>query len=910
MASLAQAEKPLHSYFYPPEKVKAARQNLQRYEWGAEALARARQAAEPWMNLSDDAMWALMFGNTITRSWMVWSNGYCPACKEGVPMYKWQPSAFERPWKLRCPHCGELFPKNDFGAYYRSGLDAHGVFDPALADRALLYNTEHPDPSEPLHRFGVDDGEGYREGDKVWRFIGNYLIYGIWRQQILSGLETLADAYILTGEPAYARKAGILLDRVADLYPTMDFRTQGLVYEIPKGRGYVSNWHSCCPETTRLVMVWDKIRGAMQNDNELVAFLSQKASTHRLDNPKATFADIRRNIEDGLLRDPLANKPKVDSNFPMTDVLYITIKKVLGTEESMAEAEEMIDAMIAEGIAYDGLSGEKGLVGYSKIFPTFLAQFAGKMLRAEPDFLERKISAFPRLAKTWRFHIDTHCLGKFYPLVADGGTFTHPIERYVAMGARKPTETDAHLMEPSNYTLLWRLYQVTGDMDYLRVLWKMNDASPEGLLYDLCIGPEENAEIAKAIHEKILEEGPDIRLDGVLYEEWRLAIARSGLDNQRRALWMHFGPSGRHNHADGMNLGLFAFNLSLLPECGYPAVQFGGWRSDRGRWYARTAAHNTVVVDRQDQQSRMGRANLWVDGEALHAFGAEGPDLIPDATTYGRMAALVDTPDGNFYVFDVFRVAGGKEHLKFTHSGFGVLQTEGLETAPPEKPMPEEWQLRHIGFDPSPPRPFVANWAIRDHFEAREPGAPTVQFRQTDLTRDAQAGRCEMWVALGVSTNEQAWIPRAVTRRVAPDDGPLQSLFVGFLEAWEVAAPVRSVERLDATPPDDAHGPVVAQVELEGGGWDLLVAHHAAPEAALSIQAQGARLETDASLALVRLDASGKVVRMALQGGAHLRYGERQVRHSQGDTYTEVVFEGDAPRTASRSDWQPAATLP
>ena len=61
---------------------------------------------------------------------------------------------------VQCPHCHELFPKNDFEKFYRSGLDAHGVFDTTRADRSLLYNTEHPDPKDPLHAFGVDDGEG------------------------------------------------------------------------------------------------------------------------------------------------------------------------------------------------------------------------------------------------------------------------------------------------------------------------------------------------------------------------------------------------------------------------------------------------------------------------------------------------------------------------------------------------------------------------------------------------------------------------------------------------------------------------------------------------------------------------------------------------------------------------------
>jgi len=133
------------------------------------------------------------------------------------------------PYKVQCPHCDETFPKNDFYKFYLSGLDEYGVFDPQKADRSLLFNVDHPDFDDPLNKFGVDDGEGYVEDDKRWRFIGAYLVYGQWKQAILGGIRNLASAYLITGNPVYAHKAGVLLDRVADLYPTHDFGKQGLV---------------------------------------------------------------------------------------------------------------------------------------------------------------------------------------------------------------------------------------------------------------------------------------------------------------------------------------------------------------------------------------------------------------------------------------------------------------------------------------------------------------------------------------------------------------------------------------------------------------------------------------------------------------------------------------------------------
>ena len=186
------------SSLYPPAIVAQLRENAAEGGWAADVLHAAVANAAPWRAMSDDALWDLMFGATITRSWMVWSNGHCPACKEPVPMYEWKMDPHNHAWKVQCPHCKERFPKNDFHAFYRSGLDEHGVFDPARGDRTLLFNAEHPGTEDPLRNFGVDDGEGYVDGDKRWRFIGAYLIYGQWKGLILDGIRTLS-------RPTYSR---------------------------------------------------------------------------------------------------------------------------------------------------------------------------------------------------------------------------------------------------------------------------------------------------------------------------------------------------------------------------------------------------------------------------------------------------------------------------------------------------------------------------------------------------------------------------------------------------------------------------------------------------------------------------------------------------------------------------------
>lgn len=220
----------MRSVFFPESALTVLRANL---SIDSHAQAQAEEcltAAREWSERSDDELWSAMFGATIKRSWMVWSNGHCPSCKKSVPMYEWKMDPLNTSWKTTCPHCAEQFPKNDFGAFHQSGLDVHGVFDPTSADRSLLFNAEHPSPDDPLHQFGVDDGTGYFDGTNRWYFIGSWLVKGQWKQYILAGIRTLSLAYAMSGDRVFAHKAAILLDRVADLYPTFDYLTQGLTY--------------------------------------------------------------------------------------------------------------------------------------------------------------------------------------------------------------------------------------------------------------------------------------------------------------------------------------------------------------------------------------------------------------------------------------------------------------------------------------------------------------------------------------------------------------------------------------------------------------------------------------------------------------------------------------------------------
>ena len=384
------------SVFFNSHAREILQKSIKDKDWAQQIKNECIEKANPWLELSDNELWSLVFGSNISRSWMVWSDGFCPSCKKDVRMYDWIIDPFKNPWKVKCPHCDELFPKNDFYSYYLSGMNENYIFDPQLANQALLLNEDHPDKNDPKFQFGVDDGEGYVSGENRWRFIGAYLIYGQWKKMIVEGIYQLSLAYVMTGEQIYAHKAGILLDRIADVYPLFDYSKQGYTYEKQNsivGQGYVSVWHDACVETRLFALAYDQIFDGIKNDNKLVRFLAAKAKKYKLNNPKSNFKLIQSNIQNRIFLDAKKNRHKIESNFPQTDITFILIDTILSWHDNQDNIRNDIKKMLTRATAVDGLSGEKGLASYSAHVPRTLSRFLAFYDRLDKNFIKNMVSA-------------------------------------------------------------------------------------------------------------------------------------------------------------------------------------------------------------------------------------------------------------------------------------------------------------------------------------------------------------------------------------------------------------------------------------------------------------------------------------------------------------------------------------
>lgn len=334
------------STYYTEEKVTNARNNAARFDWAKNERDSAVARADTYVALGYDYLWNLVTPQTLPRSYGVNQQLGSPVTGKEIDKYGNYPytaNPVEEPWKITDPSSGYKFPTNDFGAFYESGLDEHGIFREELADRSLLVNELYPERGPT---WGVDDGNGWVDEDgNYYTFVAYYIHWHLWHGGIIrNALEALTNAYIYTGDMKYARAGIILLDRIADVYPDMDVSAYDASVYLNshggRGTGKVigSIWE------TSLVQYFLRAYDAffpVMDDDEVLAFLGAKGELHKL-SFKDSAAGLRKNVEDGIVREvyPGVKTAKIVGNFGFHQSALALAAVVMDT---LPETQEWID---------------------------------------------------------------------------------------------------------------------------------------------------------------------------------------------------------------------------------------------------------------------------------------------------------------------------------------------------------------------------------------------------------------------------------------------------------------------------------------------------------------------------------------------------------------------------------------
>ncbi|MEK3910891.1 heparinase II/III family protein [Paenibacillus sp. FSL H7-0331] len=681
------------STYYTPKKVQAARNNIAKYDWAKTIRNDAVAEADRYLRRGSSLLWESITPQTIPRSYTVNQYEGSPITGQELNQYGAYPYEFnvgKEPWKLTDPSSGYKFPTNDYGAYYKSGLNANGIFDSNLADRNLLVNQLYPDKGKT---WGVDDGSGWIDasGNK-FTFIAYYNHWAIWRDFVNKALLSLRDAYLYTGDPKYASAGIILLHRIADVYPSMDvsaykwddgFRnSHGLT-----GQGKIlgSVWEAALLRD--IISCYDAFFPAMQdNDSDWVRFLEERRKIYYPDEEPLNAGSIRKHIEDQILRQiyPAVKKAQIYGNVGFHQSTLAMAAVVL---DDPSVTREWIDFIFRTGglmedskgvrvtggninyvlmydVDRDGL-GNEASPEYNSYWLDNLRQVAD-ILNGYDRYPEMDIYQNVKFHKMFSAFVPFVLSGKYSPSIGDSGSTGKP-EIWL------------------NKKALVKGFEVYGDPILAQAAVFANKNSITGLINDIfMLDPDTTI---KNIQNVIKTQGT-LQLNSVNLSGYGLAILRDGTtrtaedmkktDNQRD-LWMYYGRnSTSHAHKDSLNLGMHAFGLDLMPDLGYVSYADNNWLSMY--WERNTISHNTVTVDKSIQSESWTGNPLHFDNTGqVQLIDVEAPHVYSQTELYRRTTSLIRVDDNNSYAVDFFRVQGGSNHDFSFHTGDGVLTTQGLK---------------------------------------------------------------------------------------------------------------------------------------------------------------------------------------------------------------------------------------
>ncbi len=862
--------------------------NVEKYDWAANTQKSAIAAAEGYMKLSDDELWEMIPSQELPRDIHTNKEDGCPKCANGIFKYGNYPWKSAGAWKLKCPACGEVYPKNDFWAFYKSALDEHGFFHRELGDQKLLINADHPDPKDPLHKLYVDDGYGmFDENGKKHRVIAYYNSWIHWAH-IRRVLGAFVQAYVMTSDAKYAHKAAVILDRLADVYPDMDFTPlskQGFEHSHGgTGRGRILG---CIWETSMgnsLSSAYDKIFDGLKGNANLVKFCSERAKQYDLGD-KSTIEAICKHIEDHLVMEILISckDGRIAPNIGGTHVSVIYAAVALDRPEVTNEwLDYLFDPtfpeyrshktplqwILVQGIDRDGMGGENGGYGLGWVrrarqFPDLLAMY--------PDYKGHDLMAeFPKLRQCFYIEPRLMVLNAAFPNIGDCG----------AAG------TWGRLGNAAAFATGYRLYK---DPQLAALAWSYAGETAARRRTANDIYKEDPDALANEIAEVAKSVDPTLKCEHL--GRYGQAYMQTKTPAEGRALWIHYGYRKGHAHSDNLNIGLYAKNLDMLPELGYPEYT-GGWPK-RHAWTASTISHNTLLInDQKANYNAGGQITLFAVQPPLRAMDVDAKRAYSGIETYRRTVALVDVSDVDSYVFDVFRARGGKNHRLSYHGPAETATVSGIEMV-----------KQPTGTFASPDVEFatlsgdLADFYKKSGFTylydvARSGNAVdtyyTVDWKCEDLRGRIDEGKephvrlhaltpCdEVATAAGDPPQNKRNVPRRLRYLLQSRLGEdMESQFVTVLEPYETTPFIKQVRALTVEHDADPNSVAAVAVDLVDGTTDILISC----EERTQVKVEGG-IEFDGQLAMIRL-LNGELKLMRMSNATRLSYGDTELLAEQ-----------------------------
>lgn len=599
-------------------------------------------AADMWAAKTDQELHDLLPDNSVPRSINVSLAG-CPV--HGTAIY--QGGAY--PWQW---HDATNPPDEPFIITCPIGNEQYNV------EFQHSYDGQ-PDAGWPTCVY-CDTGQGWIGVDPAnqkpctYHFVG-YACLWRWRTTWLPAVTTLSQAYAMTGDPLYARKAIVMLDRIAEIYPGMN----GV---IPANGGKILDgiWESWTLRDLAIAydLVYDRLVG-----------------TNAISLPWRSANEIRRNIEMNLLAEGIGAvyDGRIHGNYGMhqSALAYAAVVQHCADTSTNGAVDwivnhrpgqELQDKM-DQGLNYawynlvfkDGLPFETA-PAYCFSWVTNFTSAALPLSRTGQPF---SVYDDPKLRRMFDAPLDSICAQNFTPGLGDSegmnykwvgplaATYKDAYKAYLSKNPPQPVARWAWAFEQTNHV-------INAFVETFTDLFSTVSA----------------ADLAASMNQVLqdFEQNQMQRQRSRLLDGYGLAVLNNM--NDSLAVSMYYGIRGGHGHYDRLGIELFGHGRRLSPDLGRPDFT-DSYCEGRFTWTNNTVSHNCLVVDNSKQRgvpsqteqsvNHGGKVLRFHDSPTVHVVDVDAPGLASyDQTSiYRRTLVLVDVGDDDSYLVDVFRVKGG-----------------------------------------------------------------------------------------------------------------------------------------------------------------------------------------------------------------------------------------------------------
>lgn len=820
---------------YTDAEIATAKNNSLQHESAKSIRESIIKNADYWLDFTTDDLFVLMADARVPRGFDL--------CAAGCPVHGTQ--VFEKgrwpwlidprtPFQVTCPIGGEVYPSNDFKAFYNSDF----------TDKQAL---EGP---------YADDGFGWisPKGERFW-FVA-YANQWLWNRHIVPGMLNLSRAYLLTGDKRYADQAATMLYRLAVIYPSMDHENQsryGLMQKALNNRypGKILN------------RIWETSLITQASEAYDIVWKTIDTNKPLLERAGKDGRQLRAFIEANLLEDGIdgVRDEKIRGNFGMHQqaLLYLHLARQHAGKDQVIH--ELVDKpsvnMATNGLRYalynqvfrDGMPIESP--EYNGLWVSKLTGIADVLNRTG----ETNLFAERRFKKILDAPLDIVAIGKYTPDWGDGGS---------TMGG-------LILRQPDVYQVAYNQYK---DQRYPQWLSR-SDTKPFPSYQSLF--REKLPQVSPLPDDRAVAAQPSR-----LFAGYGLGILNNRSD--KTAVAFTYGKHYAHYHWDFLNFELFANGQKMMPDLGYPD-QMNAYVSSVYTWGTNTIPHNTVVIDAKRQDNNgVGVLHDFAEGGFSRVMDASSPAYTA-ASQYRRKLVMVDVSEDQSYVVDFFHVEGGSQHDYSLHGPPGeVITHQGVWSdtlrgtfAGEDVPLGEIYDndvLRREGDKRGYTSYRGSGYQHLFHVQQLDQGKGLLEYRHI---RDS-AARLRIHL---LSSDEKPVIYMAdaydkpvaklhqlkylIARRRTETGSPLRSTFLSILEPYQGNAPL--IREARTTRPDSGEGNVV--LVSRDGGTDVILSDSTGSTKYL----EAYDIRSDARSVVATFDPSGKLTRVFFSDGTFFRCG-------------------------------------